>query len=66
MNQYLHDNEEGLTFLWQELKIPGKGFTIDSARNMVHPLRVNGEAYVPDVNKNFTYCMMTVLKDMTN
>ena len=33
---------------------------------MVNPLRVDGEAYVPDVNKNFTYCMMTVLKDMTN
>lgn len=63
LNQLLHDNTVGLQMIWNDFKIKGKGFNIDSARKLVLNLREQAEAYIPDVAKCFVYSKMTNLKD---
>lgn len=39
LNQFLHDNKDGLVMIYEGLKQPNKGFTLKSAVNVLKPLQ---------------------------
>lgn len=52
LNQLLHDNKEGLLQLYNEHKQELKGFTLESARQLLNPLNPNkGEPLIKTLHK---------------
>lgn len=62
LNQLLYDNKDGLNQLYNEFRQDRKGFTMESARQLLNPLNPNkGEPLIPNMREQFVYSHQTNL-----
>ena len=65
LNQLLFDNKEGLTMIYNEYCRDHRGFSLESARNLLTPLSPNkGEPFIKTFRELFVYSQQTNLNDL--